>query len=314
MHRAGTRYDRHGVTAWAVVLLCSLDGWRFLNFLLLEVEEVTLDEKLQRRAVLPFADPRVKRLESLLLHSTGEDKFSFTCGVVDEGVGDAEVTLQWDADVDVPAKKPTGGRGRRPKPKSVEVLFTSPLRESGLPRPRKDLLLAIPRPSQLERLLPRVAQMGVGHLILCGASKVDANYFRSHVMEPQYLRKFLGLGLAGAEDPMMPKISVEADLQELLKGERLKQIIPGVVSRVVAHPTPLGDDDLSFTSSPDSSRNTQALMAIGPEAGWEESELEMFAAADFRAVSLGPRVLRTEVATVAALALAEQMLIQPAWL
>lgn len=308
MHRAGTRYGRYGLAAWAVILLCRLDAWRFL---LLEFDEVTLDANLQRRAVLPFADPRVKRLESLLLHSTGEDKFNFTCGVVDEGIGDAEVTLQWEADVDR-AKKPPGGRGRRPKPKSVEVLFTSPLRDSGLPRPRKHLLLAIPRPSQLERLLPRVAQMGVGHLILCGASKVDANYFRSHVMEPQHLRKFLGLGLAGAEDPMMPKITVEADLQELLEGKRLQQIIPGAVSRVVAHPTPLSDGALFFTLSPDSSPTTQVLMAIGPEAGWEESELEMFAAADFHAVSLGPRVLRSEVATVAALALAEQMLIQPA--
>lgn len=254
MHRAGTRYGRYGLTAWAVVLLCSLDAWRFL---LLEFDEVTLDANLQRRAVLPFADPRVKRLESLLLHSTGEDKFNFTCGVVDEGIGDAEVTLQWEADVDVRAKKPPGGRGRRPKPKTVEVLFTSPLRDSGFPRPRKHLLLAIPRPSQLERLLPRVAQMGVGHLILCGASKVDANYFRSHVMEPQHLRKFLGLGLAGAEDPMMPKITVKADLQELLEGKRLQQIIPGDASRLVAHPTLLGDEELSPPPP------SEVLMAIG---------------------------------------------------
>eukprot|EP00434_Breviolum_minutum_P003397 symbB.v1.2.002987.t2/scaffold159.1/size291531/6 len=218
------------------------------------------------------------------------------------------VSLLWDEKAAKARAKPNRGRGRRPKPKSVEVLFTSPIRESGLPPVQKHLLLAIPRPAQLERLLPRVAQLGVGHVILCNASKVDARYFRSHVMEPEYLRKFLALGLAGAEDPMMPTITVEPNLQDLLEAGRLQQIIPGKVSRVVAHPMPLNDEESVAATTEEWD---QVLIAIGPEAGWEESELEMFAAADFRAVSLGPRILRSEVATVAALALAEQMLIQP---
>lgn len=43
-------------------------------------------------------------------------------------------------------------------------------------------------------------------------------------------------------------------------------------------------------------------MMIGPEGGWEEGEMQAAQAAGFRALRLGPRVLRTETAGAAALA------------
>jgi 16S rRNA (uracil1498-N3)-methyltransferase len=43
-------------------------------------------------------------------------------------------------------------------------------------------------------------------------------------------------------------------------------------------------------------------IAIGPEGGFTPEELEAFRIADFRSVRLGPRVLRTETAAIAALA------------
>jgi 16S rRNA (uracil1498-N3)-methyltransferase len=43
-------------------------------------------------------------------------------------------------------------------------------------------------------------------------------------------------------------------------------------------------------------------LAIGPEGGFDERELEAFQASGFLAVTLGPRVLRTETAAIAALA------------
>jgi len=48
--------------------------------------------------------------------------------------------------------------------------------------------------------------------------------------------------------------------------------------------------------------NTSALLLVGPPGGWESSELEHAARAGFRALSLGPRILRTETAAVAAIA------------
>jgi 16S rRNA (uracil1498-N3)-methyltransferase len=46
-------------------------------------------------------------------------------------------------------------------------------------------------------------------------------------------------------------------------------------------------------------------MLIGPEGGFSDREYEDAAIAGFEAVSLGPRILRTETAAVVALALAQ---------
>jgi len=43
-------------------------------------------------------------------------------------------------------------------------------------------------------------------------------------------------------------------------------------------------------------------VAIGPEGGFTAEELEAFRVSGFAAVRLGPRVLRTETAAIAALA------------
>lgn len=46
----------------------------------------------------------------------------------------------------------------------------------------------------------------------------------------------------------------------------------------------------------------EVAVAIGPEGGFDEEELEAFRLAGFHAMRLGPRVLRTETAAIAALA------------
>jgi 16S rRNA (uracil1498-N3)-methyltransferase len=44
------------------------------------------------------------------------------------------------------------------------------------------------------------------------------------------------------------------------------------------------------------------VLAIGPEGGWTDAEVEMARAAGFRSASLGHLILRAETAVVAALA------------
>lgn len=52
---------------------------------------------------------------------------------------------------------------------------------------------------------------------------------------------------------------------------------------------------------------TKVCLLIGPEGGFSESEYEDAAVSGFEAVSLGPRVLRTETAAIAAIAVAESV-------
>jgi 16S rRNA (uracil1498-N3)-methyltransferase len=49
--------------------------------------------------------------------------------------------------------------------------------------------------------------------------------------------------------------------------------------------------------------STEITIAIGPEGGWTEAEIEQAIAADFLPVSLGKRILRTITAPLVALAI-----------
>jgi 16S rRNA (uracil1498-N3)-methyltransferase len=49
-------------------------------------------------------------------------------------------------------------------------------------------------------------------------------------------------------------------------------------------------------------------IAVGPEGGWAPDEEALFDASGWRAVSLGPRILRAETAVIAALAVVGSML------
>lgn len=54
--------------------------------------------------------------------------------------------------------------------------------------------------------------------------------------------------------------------------------------------------------------NSNSIVAlVGPEGGWSGEELELLAARGAKAVSLGPRVLRTETAAVAAITLIQHL-------
>eukprot|EP00439_Symbiodinium_sp_Y106_P022655 s3661_g2.t2 len=269
-------------------------------FVLLEKQEVQAAADC-RQATLAFSDRRLQSLSSSMLKGLT----SLPCGVVDEGVcEDAKVELVWPEE----ASEDLGRRKRKRKPVKL-ILTLGSLRRTTLAAPRKHLLLATPRPQQLERILPQVAQMGVATLLLCGASKVDPKYFRSHVLQMPFLKRCLAKGLAAARDTTMPKVVVHPNLQELLS--QLDHFLPrDKAFRLVGHPSGAKPLELSTGDTLTQGRR-EALVAVGPEAGWSEderSELDMLSSAGFQSMSLGQRILRSDVATTTLLALAEQML------
>jgi 16S rRNA (uracil1498-N3)-methyltransferase len=79
----------------------------------------------------------------------------------------------------------------------------------------------------------------------------------------------------------------------------LDALAPDARTRAVLSPTArAGLDELAIDDG-------ALCIAVGPEGGFDASELDGLAAAGFRAVAFGPRVLRTETAAVAALAVAQ---------
>lgn len=180
---------------------------------------------------------------------------------------------------------------------------------------RVSLLLALPRPLALSRILPMVAQMGVDHLILSTAQKVPKDYFGSHYFrKPSALRKLLIEGLCQAGDVRIPKITIVKRLKPFLEDELDVMFPRDNVARVIAHPFRVGQVEkpirLKNIQFPNSIKGNEKriLVAVGPEGGWaEDYELDLFRSHEFQQVTLGSRTLRSDVAVVSLLSLAHDV-------
>lgn len=164
-----------------------------------------------------------------------------------------------------------------------------------------DLLLALPRPKVLRRLLPQIAALGVRRIFLTNAWRVEKNYFGTHVLEAEVLRKLLIEGIQQAGTTLLPEVSVHRHLRKLVEDD-MPQLLPASTERLLAHPA--AKDRL--VRRPLSGSNERVVLAVGPEGGWIDPELVLFAKCGFRAVGLGTRILRSDTACIAMLAVTRE--------
>ena len=177
-----------------------------------------------------------------------------------------------------------------------ELVLRVALTEPPPPRPLVELLLAMPRPKALRRVLPAVASLGVDRIVLLNAARVEKSYFGSGVLEPGEVHRLLLEGLAQARDTRLPEVLLRDRFRPFVEDE-LDGLFPGTV-RLVAHPAP-GAAGAARLKTP--SQRGRTVLAIGPEGGWVPFELELLEAQGFSRFSLGPRPLRVEVAIPCAL-------------
>jgi 16S rRNA (uracil1498-N3)-methyltransferase len=168
------------------------------------------------------------------------------------------------------------------------------------PRPPIDLLLALPRPKVMRRLWAQLAALGVGHIILTNAARVERNYFDTHVLSPACYEPLLVEGLQQARDTRMPRVSIHRQFKILVEDDLDTLFTRGV--RLVAHP---GDGQPVSTLMRDRA-GERVLLAIGPEGGWNDFELTLLQSHGFDALAMGPRTLRSDTACIALLALAHE--------
>lgn len=160
--------------------------------------------------------------------------------------------------------------------------------------PRKrpvELVLALPRPPVLRRLLQHATAMGVERIVLCHSARVEKSYWGSPALHPDGIDANVRLGLEQACDTVSPVVDTRQRLRPFIEDELAGR---GDARRIVADPS-------GGVACP-SDVEGRVLVAIGPEGGWVPFELELFDAAGFERVHLGTRILRVETAVVAALA------------
>jgi RsmE family RNA methyltransferase len=172
-----------------------------------------------------------------------------------------------------------------------------PEHTAALPEPWLDLLLAVPRPKVLKRLWPQLAALGVGRVVLLNAAKVEKYYFSSQWLEPRHYRALLVEGLMQAGLTRLPDVTVAPRFRPFVEDD-LEGLFPDS-RRLLAHPGPQ-------TGVPEpGQRGGRPLLAVGPEGGWTVYERERLLERGFSLFSLGDRILRTDTACIALIAVLE---------
>jgi 16S rRNA (uracil1498-N3)-methyltransferase len=282
------------VAAYAVCLLPqqarSRDGGvrapLALNRVLVERAEVDWTAIPAPRATLPKDDPRAVHVREVL-RKVGPDE-TLRAGVTDAFLVDqAPVTVHADLSVsfELPADRSS------PTP----------------PIPSITLLLALPRPKVLARLLPQIAAVGVKQIVLVNAYKVERCYFDSDIIRNLELARHAlidGVMQSGV-DAYVPRVSVEKRLKVFLE-DRLQTLIPNDTVRIIAEPDASGAriSDVIRREALKFPLGREAVLAVGPEGGWMPREIFMLEQLHgFHRVSLGHRILRTDSAVLILLGL-----------
>lgn len=154
------------------------------------------------------------------------------------------------------------------------------------------LLLALPRPKMLRRVLQTVSAMGVPRLILLNSYRVEKSFWQTPFLEPAALREQLILGLEQARDTVLPEVIIEKRFKPFVE-DRLPALAAGSLG-LVGHPG-------TYPPCPRAVEQPVTL-AIGPEGGWIPYEVEKLQQAGLHPVQLGERILRVETAVAALLA------------
>lgn len=146
------------------------------------------------------------------------------------------------------------------------------------------LVLALPRPKMLRRILRSVAEFGVDELHLINSYRVEKSYWQTPVLREDAVRKYLLEGLAQGIDTVLPQVHKHALFKPFVE-----DLLPSLLVErraLVAHPSAQAACPREIPG--------HVVLVVGPEGGFTDYELQKLTDAGCEAVGLGPRILRVE--------------------
>ncbi|PCK06698.1 MAG: 16S rRNA (uracil(1498)-N(3))-methyltransferase [Alteromonadaceae bacterium] len=155
------------------------------------------------------------------------------------------------------------------------------------------LILGMPRPQMLKRILQTVATMGLTRLCLIQSSRVEKSFWQSPSATEAAIRAQLILGLEQGMATQLPEVQYFRRFRPFIEDELTS--IAADTQRLIAHPVADFSVDQAKTNQP-------TTLAIGPEGGFLDPEVERFREAGFDSVHIGSRILKVETAVPVLLA------------
>ncbi|MBT3177417.1 MAG: 16S rRNA (uracil(1498)-N(3))-methyltransferase [Desulfobacula sp.] len=148
------------------------------------------------------------------------------------------------------------------------------------------LVLALPRPKMLKRIIESVTALGVKNIYLINSWRVEKSFWQSPLLDHDQLEKHMILGLEQAKDTVLPKI-----FQKRFFTRFVKQELPLIAKNsqcITAHP--------KASSICPSGVNKEITLVIGPEGGFIDIEIDTLNQYGFPSYHIGSRILRVETA------------------
>lgn len=158
------------------------------------------------------------------------------------------------------------------------------------------LLIGYTRPISSKRILREAASLGVEKIIFTGTDTGEKSYRDSNLWKGEY-RGFLMAGAEQAASTGIPVVEFYKDLQTFIR-KNPYQKSSYALERIV-----LDNVEPNVKLAEYNPGDNNCLLAIGSERGWSERERNIFRINRFIFASLGNRVLRTETASTAGIAM-----------
>ncbi len=148
------------------------------------------------------------------------------------------------------------------------------------------LILAMPRPRVLKRILSHTCAMGIKKIVLINSYRVEKSFWKSPLLKEENLNKYLMLGLEQARDTILPEVIIKPLFKPFVEDE-----LPAIIKDThpyVAHPYAPQNNPRAI--------ETPATIAIGPEGGFTTYEVAKLEESGFTSINLGQRILPVETA------------------
>lgn len=147
------------------------------------------------------------------------------------------------------------------------------------------LILALPRPKVLRRIIMDAVTIGVERISLIHSYRVDKSYWQTPFL--QQMDDYVTLGLEQAGDTMAPEIQLYKRFKPFVE-DVLPIWINAERPAYVAHP--YAEHHMPYAIQHGCS------LVVGPEGGFIPYEVDLLKKNGCQAMSIGNRILRTETA------------------
>lgn len=148
------------------------------------------------------------------------------------------------------------------------------------------LVLALPRPKMLKRIIENTTSLGVKKIYLINSWRVEKSFWQSSLLENDNLYKYMEAGLELSKDTIMPKIYKKRFFTKFVN-EELYDISKNTL-RLTADPKAYKRCPLNI--------NKPVTLIVGPEGGFISIEIQTLEKQGFNTYNLGSRILKVETA------------------